>query len=102
MSRLRVEQDLVIDKGLEDGETVVTEGQLRLTEGSRVQIGGPGGPGGRGGKGGGKGGRRGKDGEETSGDSKGGGKDASQPEAGGRSEGKGGGFKGKKKVDPHL
>ncbi|HTW63880.1 MAG TPA: efflux RND transporter periplasmic adaptor subunit [Bryobacteraceae bacterium] len=34
----RVDQDLVIDRGLEPGETVVTEGQLRLTPGSRVQI----------------------------------------------------------------
>jgi multidrug efflux system membrane fusion protein len=42
----RVEQDLVIDKGVEDGETVVTEGQLRLAPGSRVQYGGRGGPGG--------------------------------------------------------
>ncbi len=51
----RVDQDLVIEKGLEDGETVVTEGQLRLTEGSKVQIGGPNGPGGgRGGRGKGK------------------------------------------------
>ena len=64
---LRVDQDLVIDKGLEAGETVVTEGQLRLAPGSRVQIGGPNGPGGnrqsgRGGAGrkGGKGGGRGK------------------------------------------
>ncbi len=48
---LRVDQDLVIDKGLGEGETVVTEGQLRLSPGSRVQIGGP--------NGGGRGGRRG-------------------------------------------
>jgi multidrug efflux system membrane fusion protein len=34
----RVEQDLVVDKGLEDGETVVTEGQLRLAPGSKVQM----------------------------------------------------------------
>jgi membrane fusion protein, multidrug efflux system len=33
----RVDQDLVIDKGLEAGETIVTEGQLRLQPGSRVQ-----------------------------------------------------------------
>ncbi len=64
---LRVDQDLVIDKGLEAGETVVTEGQLRLAPGSRVQVGGPNGPGGnrqggRGGAGrkGGKGGGGGK------------------------------------------
>ncbi len=42
----RVDQDFVIDKGLEEGETVVTEGQLRLAPGSRVQYGGRGeGPG---------------------------------------------------------
>jgi multidrug efflux system membrane fusion protein len=35
----RVDQDLVIDKGLEEGETVVTEGQLRLAPGSRVAFG---------------------------------------------------------------
>jgi multidrug efflux system membrane fusion protein len=34
----RVEQDLVIDQGLRPGETVVTEGQLRLAPGSRVQL----------------------------------------------------------------
>jgi len=34
----RVDQQLVIEKGLEAGETVVTEGQLRLAPGSRVQI----------------------------------------------------------------
>jgi len=28
----------VIDRGLEPGETVVTEGQLRLTPGSHVQV----------------------------------------------------------------
>jgi multidrug efflux system membrane fusion protein len=33
----RVDQDMVIDKGLEAGETVVTEGQLRLQPGTRVQ-----------------------------------------------------------------
>ncbi len=35
----RVDQDLVVDRGLEPGETVVTEGQLRLAPGSRVQYG---------------------------------------------------------------
>jgi membrane fusion protein, multidrug efflux system len=34
----RIDQDLVIARGLEAGETVVTEGQLRLTPGSHVQI----------------------------------------------------------------
>jgi multidrug efflux system membrane fusion protein len=36
---LRVDQDMVIDKGVQAGETVVTEGQLRLAPGSRVQDG---------------------------------------------------------------
>jgi multidrug efflux system membrane fusion protein len=34
----RVEQDMVVDKGLEVGETVVTEGQLRLAPGSKVVV----------------------------------------------------------------
>jgi len=52
----RVGQDMVVDKGLEVGETVVTEGQLRLAPGSRVVVRGPGGEGGGGGgrKGGGR------------------------------------------------
>jgi len=71
---LRVDQDLVIDKGVQAGETVVTEGQLRLAPGSRVQIGGPNGPagnrqGGRGG--GGRKGRKGGDGGGAAGDSDG-------------------------------
>jgi multidrug efflux system membrane fusion protein len=52
----RVDQDLVILKGLEPGETVVIDGQLRLQPGSAVTIGeGGGGGGGRRGGGGGKG-----------------------------------------------
>jgi len=35
---VRVDQDLVIDRGLAAGETVVTEGHLRLAPGSRVQF----------------------------------------------------------------
>jgi multidrug efflux system membrane fusion protein len=35
---VRADQDLVVDKGLEFGETVVTEGQLRLAPGSRVAV----------------------------------------------------------------
>jgi multidrug efflux system membrane fusion protein len=35
---LRLDQDIVIDKGVQAGETVVTEGQLRLAPGSRVQM----------------------------------------------------------------
>ncbi|MCC6395106.1 MAG: efflux RND transporter periplasmic adaptor subunit [Bryobacterales bacterium] len=34
----RVEEDLVIEDGLQAGETVVTEGQLRLSPGVRVRI----------------------------------------------------------------
>ncbi len=35
---LRVDQDMVIEKGLKPGEIVVTEGQLRLAPGSRVAL----------------------------------------------------------------
>ena len=35
MTGARVDQDVVIEKGLEHGETVVTEGPLRLVPGSR-------------------------------------------------------------------
>jgi multidrug efflux system membrane fusion protein len=38
----RVDQDMVVDQGLEPGETVVTEGQLRLAPGSRVVVRGAG------------------------------------------------------------
>jgi multidrug efflux system membrane fusion protein len=34
----RVDQELVVDRGLQPGETIVTEGQLRLAPGSRVQV----------------------------------------------------------------
>jgi multidrug efflux system membrane fusion protein len=34
----RVDQDLVVESGLQEGDTVVTEGQLRLAPGSRVQM----------------------------------------------------------------
>ena len=34
----RVDQDLVVDSGLKAGETVVTEGQLRLAPGSKVVV----------------------------------------------------------------
>lgn len=34
----RLDEDLVVEKGLQLGETVVVEGQLRLAPGSRVQI----------------------------------------------------------------
>lgn len=58
---LRVDQDMVVDQGLKVGETVVTEGQLRLAPDSRVVVrDGRGAPGGRGpGTDGGEGGRGG-------------------------------------------
>ncbi len=62
----RVADDVVVQKGLTPGETVVTEGQLRLEPGARVTTdlssrGAPaGGRGGRGGRGQGGGGRRGQ------------------------------------------
>ena len=34
----RVDQDMVVNQGLAAGETVVTEGQLRLAPGSRVVV----------------------------------------------------------------
>ena len=51
VTSLRVNQDMVVDKGLAAGETVVTEGQLRLAPDSRVAVrgGGRGTGGGRGG-----------------------------------------------------
>jgi multidrug efflux system membrane fusion protein len=62
----RVEDDTVVQKGLKPGETVVTEGQLRLEPGSRVTTDltgrGGAGRGGRGGRGGSGGGNRGGDG----------------------------------------
>jgi multidrug efflux system membrane fusion protein len=51
---------VVIDKGLSVGETIVTEGQLRLEAGTKIQTGDPNGaPQG----GGGRGGRRGRGGQ---------------------------------------
>ena len=38
VSGVRVDNDQVIEKGLQPGETVVTEGQVRLVTGSHVQI----------------------------------------------------------------
>jgi multidrug efflux system membrane fusion protein len=55
----RVDQDLVIEKGLQEGETVVLEGQLRLAPGSRVQLPQDEGRGGFGAPGAGSGGQRG-------------------------------------------
>jgi membrane fusion protein, multidrug efflux system len=55
----RVQDQTVVQKGLTPGETVVTEGQLRLEPGARVTTdpGAGGGRGGRGGRGGGRSGR---------------------------------------------
>jgi multidrug efflux system membrane fusion protein len=81
----RVDQDMVIDSGLEPGETVVTEGQLRLAPGSRVMVRDGRGGGGRrdGGGGGPRGGGR-KDGAGAEGGGDGGGrKDGAGPEGGG-------------------
>jgi membrane fusion protein, multidrug efflux system len=69
-ANMRVDQDMVVDKGLEPGETVVTEGQLRLAPDSRVVV-----RDGRGGPGGGRGGRGGR--------GRGDGKDATASDAGG-------------------
>jgi len=35
---LRRETELVVDKGLAEGDTIVTQGQLRLAPGSRVSL----------------------------------------------------------------
>jgi len=51
----RVDQDLVIDKGLKPGEVVVTEGQLRLEQGTRVTTDTGAAPGAGGGRRGGRG-----------------------------------------------
>jgi hypothetical protein len=48
----RLNELVVVEKGLKSGETVVTEGQLRLEPGTTVQTGTGGDPsGGRGGRG---------------------------------------------------
>ncbi len=45
----RINEDIVIDRGLQAGETIVTEGHLRLAPGMRIQVrGGAGEKGGRG------------------------------------------------------
>ena len=62
VASIRVDQDMVVDTGLQAGETVVTEGQLRLAPDSRVAVrDGRGAPGSKGGAPGGKG-RGGADG----------------------------------------
>ena len=54
----RIDQDLVVDQGLRAGETVVTEGQLRLAPGMKVMVRQPGGGPGGGAPGGGSGRRK--------------------------------------------
>jgi len=63
----RVNDDVVIGQGLKPGDTIVTEGQLRLEPGSRIQQPGAAGGGERGGRGGGggRGGRRGGGGSDS-------------------------------------
>jgi membrane fusion protein, multidrug efflux system len=60
----RIDQDVVVESGVEVGETVVTEGQLRLAPGSRVVV--------RDGRGGGRGEGRGGGGEGRRGEGGGG------------------------------
>lgn len=55
----RMGEIVVIDKGLNVGETIVTEGQLRLEQGTKVQTGDPNGAPQGGGRGGRRGGRSG-------------------------------------------
>src|SRR4029077_20303676 len=68
----RVADDVVVEKGLKVGETVITEGQLRLEPGTRVttDLSGRGGAGGGRGRGGrGQGGQSGQAGQSGSGQS---------------------------------
>ncbi len=62
----------VIEDGLKPGEQVVTDGQLRLVPGAKVQPKGQGGQGGQGNQGGGQGGKRGG-GNQNAGNQNGGG-----------------------------
>ena len=60
----RVDQEMVVNKGLKPGETVVTEGQLRLEPGTKVTTDAGGGGRGRGARGsGGQGGGAGRSGQ---------------------------------------
>ena len=81
----RVGDDTVVDTGLKPGETVVTEGQLRLEANSRVTTDlsgrGAGGGRGRGGRGG-PGGNRGGEGGRGAGEGPGGARQGGRPGAG--------------------
>lgn len=68
----RIGEDVVIEKGLRPGETIVTEGQLRLEPGTTVQTGRGGDTAGRGGRG------RGGRGSGRSGGTNGGGRAAGE------------------------
>jgi len=88
----RVEQDMVVSQGLSLGETVVTEGQLRLAPGSKVSV-----RDGRGGGGRGEGrgrGARGEGGRGTSGAGEGG-RGQGSGEGGGEGRGQGTGEGGR-------
>jgi len=76
----RVDQDMVIEAGIQSGETVVTEGQLRLAPGSRVAV--------RDGRGGGRGRGAGEGGKEGGG-REGGGREGGGREGGGTEGGRG-------------
>jgi len=86
----RVEDDTVVQKGLKPGETVVTEGQLRLEPGSRVttDLTGRGGGAGRGGRGGRGGNRGGGEGGGNRGGGDGATRGAGAPPAGGPGAGR--------------
>ena len=38
MTGLRIGEEVVVEKGLQSGETVVTEGQLRIAPGMKVSV----------------------------------------------------------------
>jgi len=59
----RMGDDVVVEKGLQSGQTVVTEGQLRLEAGTKIQTGDGRGGGGRRGGGRGQGQQNGQTGQ---------------------------------------
>jgi multidrug efflux system membrane fusion protein len=79
---MRIDQDMVVEQGLQPGETVVREGQLRLAPGSRVVV--------RDGRGGG----RGDAGRGADAPSEGPGKASDSPGKGGDGKGRGRGRRG--------